>query len=249
MCATLNEAFFSGLGCFIYGLVDPRDGMIRYVGKATGGVDGLVKRLSRHCTEARCGKTSHRARWVASLLKEGFKPFVVVLEVVPAIADWQLIEREWIAFLRDRVDLTNTLPGGEGGDTSAYRRDWHPTAEQRKRMGDARRGMKMPASMRDPEFLQRRGKAIKVAWDRRKQEGHGGRSSPFWGHHTPESLEKIREAAKRRKGRPLSVEHREKLRQAHLGRKQTPEIVQHRVAVIRQRNPDHWKDMRAKRKG
>jgi hypothetical protein len=201
--ATLRELIFSGGGCFIYGLIDPRTGLIRYVGKASGGPDGLSKRLSRHCKEAQI-KKFHRARWIASLLKKNLKPHIVVLEVVPFGCDWQPVERDWITFLNRRCDLTNTMPGGEGGPTMLGRkREISP--EWRKKIADGRRGVPMPASMRDPEFLKRRGLAIRAVWAKRSKPGC---------EMSDEAKAKISAA---RRGKSLSEEHRKKLSQAKLG--------------------------------
>jgi hypothetical protein len=48
----------------IYGLVDPRTNVLRYVGQAINP----VKRHSRHCHPDKTDRT-HRAAWIRNLLK------------------------------------------------------------------------------------------------------------------------------------------------------------------------------------
>ena len=50
----------------IYGLTDPRDDALRYVGKTE---KLLKKRLGVHCASK---EKNHRGNWIRSLVKEGF---------------------------------------------------------------------------------------------------------------------------------------------------------------------------------
>lgn len=95
---------------FIYGLFDPRDCRLRYIGKA----DNPQKRLSKHITAAKKGQRTHKDDWVRLLLSEGLEPAIEVLEECSA-ESWQEVERLWIAKCREfELDLTNNTDGGEG---------------------------------------------------------------------------------------------------------------------------------------
>ena len=92
---------------FIYGLVDPENGKVRYVGKA----NNPEKRLKGHVKDAH----SYRcANWVKALRRRGLSPQVITLAVVP-IDDWQGAERSQIHLYRSlgMADL-NLADGGEG---------------------------------------------------------------------------------------------------------------------------------------
>ncbi len=92
---------------FVYCLIDPRNGEIRYVGKA----DDPEARLRDHLKDRR---DFHRVRWIKSLVDEGIKPVLILLEQCSKQI-WQERERYWIAFLRENgADLVNTTDGGEG---------------------------------------------------------------------------------------------------------------------------------------
>ena len=60
---------------YIYGLADPRDNRIRYVGKTK---TFLSYRLYQHIRESKTSK-SYRARWIRGLLSEGYEPRIVLI--------------------------------------------------------------------------------------------------------------------------------------------------------------------------
>jgi len=65
----------------VYALIDPRDGQLRYVGKTVGDV-GVS--LSSHLTPSRLKRNLHRAKWMASVVRDGVKPEVEVLKFLRA---------------------------------------------------------------------------------------------------------------------------------------------------------------------
>lgn len=91
---------------FIYALNDPRDGRMRYIGKANDPRD----RLSKHLNSA--NSQDHRGAWIRSLLSQGLKPELEILMEVP-LEGWEEIEKRFIQVFRAVVDLTNSADGGE----------------------------------------------------------------------------------------------------------------------------------------
>lgn len=123
--------------CSVYGLVDPRDGVVRYVGK-TAKDDGGRTRLTGHLSRVRLGRiTTHRDAWIKSLLDADLSPAVKVLEA----GEWtalQLDDRErwWIAHFAGQLPtLTNHTVGGDGGSHDSVTRG---------KIGAKARGRKMP---------------------------------------------------------------------------------------------------------
>lgn len=116
---------------FIYVLIDPRDNEIRYVGKT---VQALTDRLQAHIQ--RCfARTDHRSRWVAQLVRRGYRPRIELIQVTDS-DHWREAEPYWIGYYRSLgCDLTNGTEGGDGGDT--------PTAEVRARISQKLTGVKM----------------------------------------------------------------------------------------------------------
>lgn len=95
---------------FIYALKDPRDGEIRYVGKA----NRPKGRLSAHVSKARQrrGGGSRKDRWIWALLWMNLKPELVILEEVPK-AGWCMAERRWVRKLQTEGSrLLNISEGG-----------------------------------------------------------------------------------------------------------------------------------------
>lgn len=100
------------MAIYIYGLVCPMSGAIRYIGKA----QKPKKRLSAHISGALTFAYSHHtARWIRKLAEDGLKPGLKILEQVAQDADWREVERRWIRKALDQGwPLTNSTQGGEG---------------------------------------------------------------------------------------------------------------------------------------
>lgn len=98
---------------YIYGLVCPVAGCLRYIGKT----DNVRERLSDHIKKARYPKEkTYRARWIRTLLAQDKKPSAVVLMSVPNSMSWQTVEGFFISTARYfELPITNTACGGEGG--------------------------------------------------------------------------------------------------------------------------------------
>lgn len=139
----------------IYGLVDPRNQALRYVGKTS---TALKKRLNKHITNSKYER-GHRANWVRSLIKAGLRPEAFVIEVVDD--DGGESERHHIAMFKSLgCDLTNGTSGGDGGSrtTEATRarmsaaqlaRNYKHKAETRALMSKLRKGMKFTPEHRE----------------------------------------------------------------------------------------------------
>lgn len=96
---------------YIYCLIDPRNGQIRYVGKT----NNLRTRYTMHLLEKR---NTRKNAWLKSLSKVGARPLMEVLEVFENSndLDWQDGERFWISYLRFLGEnLTNHDSGGNAG--------------------------------------------------------------------------------------------------------------------------------------
>lgn len=122
----------------IYGLVDPRSGDVRYIGKSTSG----MKRPKYHARPQHVAKAphTHKNRWLQKLLNEGLRPGLRVLEEFEAAADIADGECFWIAQGKG-LDwpLTNLAKGGVGPLGHVV------TPEVRARISAALTGRKMPA--------------------------------------------------------------------------------------------------------
>ena len=99
----------------IYGLSDPISNQIRYIGKA---VD-LYTRIRNHYKESRLKYVTHKNTWIKSLLNEGLRVNVIILEVLNNEELLNESEIKWIKYYREiGNDLTNGTNGGDGGKMS-----------------------------------------------------------------------------------------------------------------------------------
>lgn len=99
--------------CYIYALVCPTSGDIRYIGKAKH----LGRRLLNHLSAARRrhDRTDHCVNWIRSLLTNDLRPSMIIVAEVPDGEDWQRAEIDAIAAYRAMgCRLTNSTSGGDG---------------------------------------------------------------------------------------------------------------------------------------
>jgi hypothetical protein len=100
---------------YIYGLVDPRDQRIYYVGKS----NWPSLRLRTHIADTDSNKW--KAEWIGGLLTEDLEPELKILEKVN-LSEWQKAERRWIKHgLDNDWPLTNIQAGGSGLTASCDR--------------------------------------------------------------------------------------------------------------------------------
>ena len=199
--------------CFIYGLSDPRTDEIRYVRKSVSG----MTRPRAHLFPSMLRHHNRRVAWLKSLLKEGLKPDIVVLERANAESLPEL-EKLAIAHYRSMgFDLVNGTDGGEGCTgrklsedakrrVSEARKGKHPSADTKQRMKDAQRARYAENPM-PREQIQRMHEALssrtaeEVQAHREKMRDGAARSNRarVW---TEASRKKISDADKLRGARP-----------------------------------------------
>ena len=104
----------------IYILIDPLTNQVRYVGKA----NDVSQRYKAHINRARKHQI-HKKNWIESLKKQGLKPIIEVIDVVP-IDNWVFWETYWISQFRTwGFNLINYTEGGDGatfGNQTTFRK-------------------------------------------------------------------------------------------------------------------------------
>ena len=124
----------------IYVLIDPITNMVRYVGKA----NNVTQRYSAHLNRARKHQI-HKKNWVESLKKQGLKPIIEVVDIVP-INEWIFWETYWISQMKTwGFDLINYTNGGDGctfGNQTSFKKGhkaWlgkNHSEETKKKIGE-----------------------------------------------------------------------------------------------------------------
>lgn len=116
----------------IYVLIDPRTGLIRYVGKARNPKKRFREHLRR--SQNRNVQRTKCSCWLRSLAFDGHCPKLEIIDNVPA-SEWEFWECEYIRLFKAlMIPLTNQTGGGEGGDTSAFRKPMPEEQRQKLRL-------------------------------------------------------------------------------------------------------------------
>lgn len=197
--------------CLIYGLIDPRTRLIRYVGMSSSG----LKRPSAHRRASQLVRRTRCVSWIKSLLAEGLDYEIVVLEEVASKTALVATEIWWIAYGRaSGWPLTNLTDGGEG-------RIGHRASEDtRRKMSEAQRGRKHTAESKAKIAAAHTGMRHSDEAKAKNASAHKGR--------TASASTRAKMSAARR-GKKLTPEHKAKL----LATARTPEAVAKNAATRR----------------
>ena len=82
----------------IYGLLDPREKELRYVGKTHKRRE---LRLAEHISAAENGEAAPVYSWIRSLLEVELEPVIFILARIPGTSDWRSAERREITRWRN----------------------------------------------------------------------------------------------------------------------------------------------------
>lgn len=203
---------------FIYALIDPRTKEIRYIGKA----DNPTYRCMKHVYESLSAKTL-KANWVKSLLKEGKRPVVRIIDEVLR-SEWQAAEASYIEFYRSEgCILVNGTPGGEGvGSGEDNHMFGKPMpVEIRTRLSVARKGKKLSAEHRLKMSIAVKGRRLsKETLEKLRLANLGSKNPMFGKQFSKEYRAKMSAALSREKnpffGKSHSSENRVKMRAGQL---------------------------------
>lgn len=95
----------------IYGLIDPRNGQLRYIGKSETG----KSRLTEHLKPSSLANDTHKDRWLKQLVALNLKPAFIVLEEFSIPDELFAAEEFWYEyFVGLGCNLTNSTKCGRG---------------------------------------------------------------------------------------------------------------------------------------
>lgn len=215
---------------FIYGLCDPRDDAIRYIGKTKRDPSF---RSRRHSVTARGGAATHVCNWLRSI---DCKQQVMILEqgeFTPGVLN--ALEREWIRYGRQLGwRLTNQTPGGDGGSFTGRKHTPEFRAMMSEKMmghgglgGGWPKGVPMAEETKVKISVANRG--LKRTAETRARMSVSRKNRPPMSDKT---REKLRVA---NLGKKLSQETRDKMSAARTGSKRSDETRAKMVEAQRQR--------------
>lgn len=152
----------------IYGLIDPRDQQVRYIGQ-TGKL--LAARLASHIRRGKSQRGKHRLDWIRCLIGLGLVPTIISIDRVTR-EEADDFEKYWIELFEESgYDLVNGTNGGH--------EQYRLREEVRKTIGEKAKGFhhseksKSQISqklMGHPVSTETR-KKMREGWTRRKESG------------------------------------------------------------------------------
>lgn len=185
---------------YIYALKDPRDGKVRYIGKA----NNPEFRLREHIRKAH-NRRCYSQHWIMGLRAEGLSLALEVLDEVPA-DKWEFFEAAYVRVYRESgAKLTNETEGGDGGSTSSIAGAKISAAQTGKRFSPERCAAMSAIRMGTKHSPEHREKISAALRGKKKSPEHCERLSAV------------------NRGKTLSAEHRSKLSAAKVGKKLSPE--------------------------
>lgn len=192
----------------VYGLVDPRTRLLRYVGKSSSG----LTRPKSHFYPCRLNDRTHMARWVRSVVVAGLKPEIVVLEEVDSESALNEAEEFYIGYFKFiGCPLTNATVGGEGATGVV------PSEVTRAKMSAARKGRKFTETHRASIAAALQGHEVSEVTRMKIGVAHKGNRYCAGRVLSPESRAKMSDSVKMTspaRGVPRSEEVRAKIRMA-----------------------------------
>lgn len=190
---------------FIYGLLEPDTGKLRYIGKA----ENPQARLAKHL----CDKNpSHRKNWLSSLKERGLRPVIQLLLEVPK-EDWKFWECDLISFFRaEGFDLVNGTAGGEGWSG-------HHSESTKRKLAEKSKGNKncvgRKQSAQAIEKIKEARKKQTFSLEYRKKASERMRGNT-WALGNTLSIDTRQQMSTSSKGKKKSLKHCENIRLAKL---------------------------------
>lgn len=165
---------------YIYGLFDPRDNALRYVGKTIKP----KTRLWEHVYNSRKRETD-KDKWIAELIELGLSPTFEILEQTDE-EGWPDAEKMWISkSIADGCDLFNVSEGGPNPPDWAGRKQSPEHIQKRVEKRRANGNYVHSEEAKQKISKSKKGKMI-------------GSDNPFYGRkHTQETIDKIKEKTKK----------------------------------------------------
>jgi len=184
--------------CVVYGLSSSEDGVIRYIGQT---VKAPERRLLAHKSQAKRRRAAVH-HWICKVFEHGH---ALCMTILIDNAEWAVSERMEIEKRRSAGERLLNLTDGGDGIPGAVRSD-----ETRRKISEARKGMKFSEEHCESMSLCRMGRTPSLAAIEKQRAKMKGR--------TPKNLKDLHEA---KRGIPRSEETKAKISASLRGRKST----------------------------
>lgn len=116
---------------YIYGLLDPRNNTLRYVGQT---VQSLESRLKHHVKPCEIKKINYKCQWLKGVIRSGFKPKIILIQECLSVHELNEAEVFYIEYFKYiGANLVNSTPGGMGAPIGNKNSLDHRHSEESKR--------------------------------------------------------------------------------------------------------------------
>jgi group I intron endonuclease len=131
---------------YIYGLIDPINNEIRYVGKSVNP----IMRLRKHISE-RFKHDSYKDRWIRKIISNDTKPEIIIIDEV-LNDNWCFWEQFYISYFKMvGARLTNSTIGGDQPPSTKGRKH---SDETKKKMSQNKSGKPIPWLNEKPRSVE-----------------------------------------------------------------------------------------------
>ena len=166
----------------IYGLIDPRDNQLRYIGQSQYGLKrSKAHWKSKHQRQAK----DHTHNWIRNVLSDNLEPEIEILEEWPGGSDpWSWLDDTeifYIAYFKMiGAKLTNQTLGGGGARGMKFPNRKGPSLEVRRKISKTLTGRKLSKEQRE-------------AISRGQRENRVYPERYWWGHKISSALSGIKQ--------------------------------------------------------
>jgi len=203
----------------IYGICDPTNDTLRYVGFTKVSLD---KRLSQHLKYSQLKKNTHKNAWIKSLLAKNVIPTIFLLQETN-LEEWVEDERWNISYFKSiGCDLTND-PRCPGGEMPPSWRGRKHTQEHTAKIAASNKGQKPTAYCIERLIEASTGRKMSEYNRSKLRESNIGRKM------TDDNKRKLIDSAR---NRLWTDEMRDKLSKANIGKRRIKKLTQEQRNAI-----------------
>jgi len=221
---------------YIYVLLDPRTNEIRYLGKT----NDTKERLYGHIYEK--GKLGHKYKWIQQLKKNGLKPIIEVLDIVPKEEE-EFWEKHYISLLKSwGIRLTNFTDGGNNPPVVRFFGKDNVFVKNKK---VREKILAINNNRKGKTYIELYGEEKADELKKLKSEKFSGENNPMFDKkHSKETRDKISKKLIG-KSHPQTEETKELIRKKLKGKPKS-EITKDRIRIAALKRPPATKETRDK---
>ena len=134
----------------IYGLIDPRDSQLKYIGKSVSGIN----RPRQHTKPSNLNRDTPKINWIKELLSLNIKPEIIIIEECCSNEELNEYEDFWIEYFKYiGADLTNSCWGGKGTPGYKHKKETLIILSEKAKQRDKTKRLEIAIKTRKPHIF------------------------------------------------------------------------------------------------